>query len=46
MNFELTEDQVMIRDSAKDFAQSEIAPSTIDRDINAEFPHDIVKKMG
>ncbi|QQS35072.1 MAG: acyl-CoA dehydrogenase [Ignavibacteriales bacterium] len=46
MNFELTEDQVMIRDSAKDFAQSEIAPSTIDRDINAEFPHDIIKKMG
>lgn len=46
MNFELTEDQVMIRDSAKDFAQSEIAPSTIDRDINAEFPYDIIKKMG
>lgn len=46
MNFEFTEDQIMIRDSAREFAQAEIAPSTVERDINAEFPYDIVKKMG
>ncbi len=46
MNFELTEDQVMIRDSARDFAQAEVAPTSVQRDINAEFPGDIVKKLG
>lgn len=46
MNFELTEEQIQIRDAAKDFAENEIAPSQIQRDIKAEFPHEIVKKMG
>lgn len=46
MNFELTEEQIQIRDAAKDFAENEIAPSQIQRDIKAEFPYDIVKKMG
>ena len=46
MNFELTEDQIMIRDSAKEFAEAEVAPSAVQRDIDAEFPHEIVKKLG
>ncbi len=46
MNFELTEDQLLIRQTAKEFAEAEIAPSTIARDIAAEFPYDIVKKLG
>ncbi len=46
MNFELSEDQKLIRDSAKEFAESEIAPSSIERDIKAEFPTEIVKKLG
>jgi alkylation response protein AidB-like acyl-CoA dehydrogenase len=46
MNFELTEEQLMIRDTAREFAQAEIAPSTIDRDIHGEFPAGIVKKLG
>lgn len=46
MNFEFTEDHLMIRESARDFAQNEIAPTAVYRDINAEFPYDIVKKMG
>lgn len=46
MNFELSEEQIQIRDAAKDFAENEIAPSQIQRDIKAEFPHEIVKKMG
>lgn len=46
MNFELSEDQVLIQQTAREFAQTEIAPSVINRDINAEFPADIIKKLG
>ncbi|MFA5011270.1 MAG: acyl-CoA dehydrogenase [Ignavibacteria bacterium] len=46
MNFNLTEEQTQIRDAARDFAVNEIAPSSIDRDINAEFPTDIIKQLG
>ena len=46
MNFELTEDQRMILESAREFAQQEVAPSAVDRDIKAEFPGEIVKKLG
>lgn len=46
MNFEFTEDHLMIQESARDFALNEIAPTSIHRDINAEFPSEIVKKMG
>ncbi|PJA98741.1 MAG: acyl-CoA dehydrogenase, partial [Ignavibacteriales bacterium CG_4_9_14_3_um_filter_30_11] len=46
MNFNFTEEQLMIQQTARDFAQAEIAPSTIERDINATFPTEIVKKMG
>ncbi len=46
MKFTLTEEQAMIQEMARDFAQTEIAPSTIERDKNEEFPSDIIKKMG
>jgi alkylation response protein AidB-like acyl-CoA dehydrogenase len=46
MNFELSEDQVLIQQTAREFAQTEIAPSVINRDINADFPADIIKKLG
>ena len=46
MNFDLTEDHLMIQESAKDFALNEIAPSAVQRDKSAEFPSEIVKKMG
>ncbi len=46
MNFDLTEEQIAIRDAARDFAQTEISKSAVERDITAEFPHDIVKKLG
>ena len=46
MNFEFSEDQRLIKDSAKEFAESEVAPSSVERDINAEFPTEIVKKLG
>ena len=46
MNFELTEEQLMIQQTAREFAQAEIAPTAIERDKNAEFPTEIVKKLG
>lgn len=46
MNFDLTEEHLMIQESAKDFALNEIAPSAVYRDKAAEFPAEIVKKMG
>jgi alkylation response protein AidB-like acyl-CoA dehydrogenase len=46
MQFEFTEDQKMIRDTAREFAEAEIAPSAVERDKNAEFPYEIVTKLG
>jgi alkylation response protein AidB-like acyl-CoA dehydrogenase len=46
MNFELTEEQSMIQQTAREFAQSEIAPTAVERDKNEEFPTEIVKKLG
>lgn len=46
MNFDLNEDHLMIQESARDFAINEIAPSAMQRDKSAEFPYEIVKKMG
>jgi alkylation response protein AidB-like acyl-CoA dehydrogenase len=46
MTFDFTEEQLMIQESARDFAQNEIAPTAVERDIKAEFPTEIVKKMG
>ncbi len=46
MNFDFTEDQKMIQQTAREFAESEIALTSTSRDINAEFPYDIVKQLG
>ncbi|MBA4318426.1 MAG: acyl-CoA dehydrogenase [Flavobacterium sp.] len=46
MNFQLTEEQLMIQQTAREFAESEIAPTSVERDKNAEFPFEIVKKLG
>ncbi len=46
MNFDFTEEQIMIQQTAREFAETEIAPSASERDKNAEFPTEIVKKMG
>jgi len=46
MDFKLTEEQLMIRDAARDFARTELLPGVIERDENAKFPTDQVKKMG
>jgi len=46
MDFNFNEEQIAIRDTARDFAQNEIAPTSVERDKNAEFPFEIVKKLG
>ena len=46
MNFDFNEEQKMIQESAKDFAENEIAPTAVERDKNEIFPTEIVKKMG
>ncbi len=40
MNFTFIEKQLMIKQTAKEFAESEIAPSAVERDINAVFQHE------
>jgi alkylation response protein AidB-like acyl-CoA dehydrogenase len=45
MNFQLGEEQLMVRNTARQFAQEEIAPSAVDRDVKGEFPHEIVRKL-
>ena len=45
MNFELTEEHLMIRNAARDFAQNELLPGVIERDENQTFPSEQVKKL-
>jgi len=45
LSFDLSEDQAMIRDSVRDFAERHIAPDVISRDTNKEFPHDLIKML-
>ena len=46
MNFSLSEEHLMIRDAARDFAKAELLPGVIERDSKQEFPTQQVKKMG
>jgi len=45
MDFDLTEEQIMIRNLMKDFAKNEIIPKMRDDDRNERFPADILEKM-
>ena len=46
MDFTLSEEQLMIQQAAKDFAQNELLPGVIERDEAQKFPSELVKKMG
>jgi hypothetical protein len=46
MDFGLTEEHLMIRDAARDFAKTELLPGVIERDNLQKFPTEQVKKMG
>jgi butyryl-CoA dehydrogenase len=45
MDFQLTEEQKLIRDTVQDFAQNEIAPRAREMDERGEFPWEIIHKM-
>ena len=46
MNFELTEEQILIRETAKEFTNTHLLPGVIERDENQQFPKDQIKKLG
>ena len=46
MDFSLTEEQLMVQQAARDFAQNELLAGVIERDEKQIFPAEQVKKMG
>jgi len=46
MNFDLTEEQNLIRETVREFAEREIKPVAKELDEKAEFSHDLTRKMG
>ena len=46
MDFNLSEEHRMIRDAARDFAQTELLPGVIERDEKQTFPLEQIKKLG
>lgn len=46
MEFNLSEEQILIRNSAREFAKAELLPGVIERDELQNFPDNLVKKMG
>lgn len=46
MDFSLNEEQLMIQQAARDFAQNDLLPGIIERDDAQKFPSEQVKKMG
>ena len=46
MDFSLSEEHIMIRDAARDFARTELLPGVIQRDNEQKFPTEQIKKLG
>lgn len=46
MNLELSPEQILIRDTARDFASRELEPHAMEWDENHHFPLDMFRKMG
>ncbi|HEX2677250.1 MAG TPA: acyl-CoA dehydrogenase family protein, partial [Polyangiales bacterium] len=46
MNLELTQEQTMLRDTAREFATREVAPRAKHLDEHGEWPADLVKRLG
>jgi butyryl-CoA dehydrogenase len=45
MNFDLTEEQILLKQTIRDFAETQIAPGAAERDDTAHFPTELVPKM-
>ena len=46
MEFFLTPEQLMIRDSAREYAQQHLLPGVIERDLNGTWPQEQIEQMG
>ena len=46
MEFKLTEEQLAVKEAAKDFARNVLLPEVTDRDKHARFPKEEVKQLG
>lgn len=46
MDFNFSEEQLMIREAARDFAQSKIVPVAAAHDASGEFPRETIRQMG
>ncbi|WP_041616476.1 acyl-CoA dehydrogenase family protein [Spirosoma linguale] len=46
LNFNLSEEHLAVQEAARDFAQTELLPGIVERDNEARFPVDQVKRMG
>lgn len=46
MEFELSEEQIAVRDAARDFAQNVLKPGVIARDNEQRFPVDEIRQLG
>ncbi|NUM51174.1 MAG: acyl-CoA dehydrogenase [Flavobacteriales bacterium] len=46
MNIEFTEEQLAVRDAARDFAQNVLKPGVIERDEQQRFPKEEIKQLG
>ena len=46
MDFKLTEEQIAVKEAARDFAQNVLKPGVIDRDREMRFPTEEIKQLG
>jgi butyryl-CoA dehydrogenase len=46
VNLDLTDEQRMVREVARDFAEREVRPIAAEIDRDARFPHETIKRMG
>jgi short-chain 2-methylacyl-CoA dehydrogenase len=46
MDFELSDEQRLLRDTVRDFARQEVAPVAEELDRDHRFPYELVEKMG
>src|SRR6476620_8031807 len=46
MDFQFSEEQLMIQQAARDFAQTELLPGVIERDEKMKFPKEQIMKLG
>lgn len=46
LNFNLSEEHLAVQEAARDFAQNELLPGIVERDNEARFPTEQIKRMG